>query len=142
MILETFVPTSGPASMTANIIYRIQGMEGFKAKVGTGADQSLGFAGTMDNLCNVTEGTFGELACGNTPFTGMGNLLAAGGTTAKIPTPGASGGGVSVYPFVGQSFEIPDGAADFTFTGAAFTIKTYPAGPAQWTTTSWFRPST
>lgn len=126
VILETFVPTSGPASMTANIIYRIQGMDGFKAKMGSGADQTLGFAPTMDNLCNVTEGTFGELACGNAPFTGMGNLLAAGGTTAKIPTPGASGGGVGVYPFVGQSFEIPDGATDFTFTGAAFTIKTYP----------------
>lgn len=126
VILEPFVPTTGPASMTPNIIYSIEGMDGFRAKVGSEDETSLGFASRMDNLCNVTEGTFDALGCGSTAFTGLGNMLAAGKQTAKIPTPGASGGDVTVYPFVGKSFEIPDGAAEFTFKGGSFTIKTYP----------------
>jgi uncharacterized protein (TIGR02600 family) len=125
VLLETFVPTTGPASMTANIIYRIQGMGSYRVAMGNDAAQTLGFAGTMDNLCQVTEGTFGHLACGNTPFTGLGSQLAAG-EGAKTPSPASSGGNITVYPFVSMPIEIPDGATEFTFTGGPFTIKTYP----------------
>ncbi|MEZ0275120.1 MAG: Verru_Chthon cassette protein A [Roseimicrobium sp.] len=124
ILLETFVPSSGPPCMTPNIVYRITGMDGFKVAFGSANAVTMGFGGAMDNICPVTEGTFGMLACGNAPFTGLGNQLAAGGT-AKVPTPG-NGGNVAVYPFVSTAIEIPAGAQDFQFTGGDFTIETYP----------------
>lgn len=124
ILLETFVPSSGPPSMTPNIVYRITGMDGFKVTLGTQAPKPLGFAGQMDNVCSTTEGTFGTLACGNAPFTGLGNQL-ANGSAAKTPTPGA-GGSLAVYPFVTPPIEIPAGATEFQFKGGDFTIQTLP----------------